>query len=156
MAEIQHPIRILILPEDPVYVPVTERLMRAMEEEPDTFTLHIGQPGIVDHVGYHEPTLAATVWTAESGTLFHRLTLRPGRHQVFDDLLDIVLTAHGRTTSLDPTDERMIRDGLDRFVVRSLEGPGGIDLSDGEADVTINTDKLIRLVQGIVRDWSTQ
>lgn len=99
MAEIHHPIRLLILPTDPVYVPVTERLMQAVHEEPETFDLHVGEPGIVDHIGYREPTLAATVWTAEGSTLFHRLTIRPGRHQVFDDLLDIILTAHGRTAS---------------------------------------------------------
>lgn len=99
MAELTFPLRILIAAYDPAYQPVTERLMRALRQEPEAFDLHVGEPSIVDHIGYHDDDLSSVIWTAEPGTVYYRLNIRPGRHQVFDDLLDIILTAHGRTAS---------------------------------------------------------
>lgn len=90
MPGIIHPIRLLIHPRDPIYVPVTERLLAAVREEPETFDVVVGEPGVEDHVGYHDTTLSSTVWVREHGTQYMRLTLRPGRHPLFDDLLKIV------------------------------------------------------------------
>lgn len=66
---------------------------------------------------------------------------------------NITPTVAGESIDIDPNDQRLIRDALDERVVRQLESHLGLGaLSDGEKDVSINTDRLIRLVQSIARD----
>lgn len=89
--EAQKKLRLLISPDDACYVPITERLIKAVSEHPDTFTLHVGEPGVIDHVAYRDSNRALVVWTQEHRMPFHRLTIRPGLHPVFNDLLWIVL-----------------------------------------------------------------
>jgi len=88
-----HPIRFLIHPtqEAGKYAVVAERLFRAARDEPDTFTIVVGEPMQEDHVAYHDSTLASTVLVDEYGTSYQRLTIRPGLHPVFDDLLAIMI-----------------------------------------------------------------
>ena len=90
---ITYPIRFLIHPtqEAGKYAVVAERLFRAARDEPDTFAIVVGEPTQEDHVAYHDSTLASTVLVDEYGTSYQRLTIRPGLHPVFDDLLAIMI-----------------------------------------------------------------
>lgn len=54
-------------------------------------------------------------------------------------------------TSINPGDERMVRNDLERLACTSLEARN-IDLSDGRRTQVITTDDLIRLVQAVARD----
>lgn len=86
------PIRLLIHPDDPKYAAITSALLKAVKEHPEHWELVFDRANTIDHVGYHDGTLSAVVWTHEPGTVFSRLILRPGRHKVYDDLLSIVLS----------------------------------------------------------------
>ena len=83
-------LRFLIHPDDASYVPVTNALIQATIDYPEAWTLHVNEPGVVDHVGYHDATLSSVVWSAEDRTVFNRLSIRPGRHEVYDRLLALV------------------------------------------------------------------
>ena len=89
MTTAQHPIRLLIhTTQDPQrYAAITTILARATTLYRRNFDDVVGEPGRVDHVGYHDDTLSSVVWAREDGTQFMRLTVRPGRHAIFDELL---------------------------------------------------------------------
>ena len=86
-------IRIIIHPQmdEPLYAEVYEILKRAVAEHPETFDEQVAVPTIVDHFGYHDGMRSAVVLSAEHASLYHRLTIRPGLHPVFDELLAAVL-----------------------------------------------------------------
>ena len=84
-------IRILINPDEPIFAEVESILERAVAEHSDHFDKVVNEPRIVDHFGYHNDMLSATVLSAEWKSRHHRLTIRPGLHPVFDELLAAVL-----------------------------------------------------------------
>ena len=86
-------IRIIIHPQqdEPLYAEVYEILQRAVAEHPETFDEQVEVSTIIDHFGYHDAMRSAVVLSAEPGSLYHRLTVRPGEHPVFDELLAAVL-----------------------------------------------------------------
>ena len=86
-------LRFLIHPDDTSYVALTRALIQATIDHPEAWTLHVNEPGVIDHIGYHDHTLSSVVWSAEDRTAFHRLDIRPGRHEVYDQLLAIVIPA---------------------------------------------------------------
>ena len=85
-------IRILIHPQQDktLLTEVREVLKRAVAEHPDMFDEQSGVPSIVDHFGYHDAKRSAVVLSVESRSLYHRLTIRPGLHPVFNELLLVV------------------------------------------------------------------
>lgn len=85
----QHPIRLLIHTTQDMarYVAITDILTRATAQNSDHFDLVVGEPCRKDHIGYHNGTLSSVVWTREDGTQYMRLTIRPGLHPIFDELL---------------------------------------------------------------------
>ena len=86
-------IRIIIHPQmdEPLFAEVHEILRRAVAEHPETFDEQVAVPTIVDHFGYRDGMRSAVVLSAEHASLYHRLTIRPGLHPVFDELLAAVL-----------------------------------------------------------------
>ena len=87
-------IRIIIHPQmdESLYAEVHEILRRAVAEHPETFDEQVAVSTIVDHFGYHDDMRSAVVLSAEhASSLYHRLTIRPGLHPVFDELLAAVL-----------------------------------------------------------------
>ena len=89
-------LRILVHPDNDraLCAAIAETLISATREYPDTFTLVIGQPNTVDHIGYHDSMLSSVVFAEEYQTAYKRLTIRPGLHPVFAELLTHVLAAH--------------------------------------------------------------
>lgn len=92
-------IRILVHPidDESLLKEVFGVVERATAEHPDAFVKVEGTPGIVDHYGYFDATLSSVVLAREQSSTYYRLTIRPGRHQVFDALAAIIaerLTAH--------------------------------------------------------------
>lgn len=88
-----HPIRLLIhtTQDRERYVAITTILVRATALYRENFDLVVGELGVVDHVGYHNGTLSSVVWTREDGTQYMRLTIRPGLHPIFDELLQAAI-----------------------------------------------------------------
>ena len=89
MTNAQHPIRLLIHTTQDMdrYTAITSILARATAFYRENFDLVVGQPMTEDHIGYHDDTLTSVVWAREHGTQYMRLTIRPGRHAIFDELL---------------------------------------------------------------------
>lgn len=88
-----HPIRLLIHTTQDMdrYVAITTILARATTLYQKNFDLVVGEPNMVDHIGYHDGTLSSVVWVREDGTQYMRLTVRPGRHAIFDELLQAAI-----------------------------------------------------------------
>ncbi|UVT31367.1 hypothetical protein SEA_MARCIE_105 [Microbacterium phage Marcie] len=138
-------IRVLIDPkiDRDLYIAVTERLMRATREHAENWETVIDQPATVDHVGYHTDTLSAVVFSreGENYSLF-RLTIRPGEHPVFDDLMRIyaqhcgipVVTPHLLELSRQVLNDHGIRDAMP-------DDPGSI------AQLTVALRSLIKAIE---------
>lgn len=91
--------RLLITPlgNPNLFRQVEAALEDAVRRYPDNWEKVVDEPATIDHIGYHDGTLSAVVWSLEPGTIFHRLSLRPGRHEVFDNLLALVLDYYSVT-----------------------------------------------------------
>ena len=89
-----YPLTFLLHEDDPRYFTITRRLRDATFYDAKNFSVVI-KPATIDDVFYHDDTLQSTVFTREEGTRYFRLRLRPERHQVFRDLLDLMLAPYG-------------------------------------------------------------
>ena len=74
------------------YLEIMLILNDAVRDYPDNFTLTVNEPGIIDHYGYHDSMLSSVILSEEYNTMFYRLTIRPGLHDVFDRILSAVLS----------------------------------------------------------------
>lgn len=83
------PVLVLIHPntDRDLLAQATAILEQAVIDHPDTFDHVAGVPATIDHYGYHDDMRSSVVLGAEAGiSQYHRLTIRPGLHPVFDQL----------------------------------------------------------------------
>lgn len=87
------PVRVLIHPntDRDLLAQATAILDRAVIDYPDTFDRIVSVPGTIDHHGYRDDMRSSVVLGAEAGiSQYHRLTIRPGLHPVFDQLAALI------------------------------------------------------------------
>lgn len=85
-------LRILVHPIDDkvLFREVTAVLQNAATNHPDQWEHVTGRPAVIDHYGYQTNLISAVVFSIEPGTQYYRLTIRPGEHEVFDELAALV------------------------------------------------------------------
>lgn len=94
------PLRFLIHPmrDAAKYKAIVLALNNAAANYPDTFDHVLDGPSMEDHYGYHDDLRSSVVLTFECApSTYVRLTIRPGLHPVFDELLTIMVPSHRET-----------------------------------------------------------
>ena len=115
------PLRFLIHParDAAKYEAIVLALNNAVANYPDTFDHVLDGPSMEDHYGYHDDLRSSVVLASECApSTYMRLTIRPGLHPVFDELLTIMFPSHRETGSY------VFKPGMKVELVGSMWGEG--------------------------------
>lgn len=93
-APVREALRFLINPNSAEYAACVAILDRAIIDAPDHWEHVTGEPGRIDHYGYHDDVRSSVILSEEYRMTYYRLTIRPGLHPVMDALLAAVLAPH--------------------------------------------------------------